>query len=67
MERSPHWSRSSGRTSDHMRDSGWSIPSVDYSPWEELMFKQFVKDHLPWVKPYAEAGEEHTEEEVAEI
>ena len=82
VERSPRWSRFSGRTCDPMGDPCWSSPFLkaytlgkglmpeqfmkNRSPREGPTLEKFVEDSLPWVGPHAGAGEECEEEEVAE-
>ena len=76
-ERSPHWSRFSGRTCDLVGDPRWSnVFLKDCSPWEGPTLEQFVKNCSPWEGPtlekfvevcllwegpYAGAGEEYEE------
>ena len=73
-ERTPRWSRFSGRTCDPVGDPRWSSLFLkDCSPWEGptlkqfmkncglregLTLKKFVEDCLPWEETHAGAGEE---------
>ncbi|KAK4806186.1 hypothetical protein QYF61_001109 [Mycteria americana] len=54
-ERSPCWSRFSGRTCDPMGDPCWSgLFRKDCSPWKGPTLEQFVKNCSPWKGPTLE-------------
>ena len=73
-ERSPGWSRFSGRTCDPVGDPGWSSlclkdcspwkgPTLEQfvkncSPWEGLTLENLMENCFPWEVPHAGAGEE---------
>ncbi|PKU44323.1 suppression of tumorigenicity 5 protein isoform x4 [Limosa lapponica baueri] len=82
VERSPHWSRFSGRTYDPLGDAHWSSLFLkDCTPWKELVLEQFMnctlwegpmlenfmKDCILWMGIHAGAEEECEEEEVTEM
>lgn len=62
-ERTPHWSRFTGRTCDLMGEPDWSSlflkdwtmwkgptleQSVNCSLWEGFVLEKFMKDGIPW-------------------
>ena len=54
-ERSPHWSRFSGRTCDPVGDPCWnSLCLKDCMPWKGPMLEQFVKNCSLWEGPTLE-------------
>ena len=73
-ERSPRWSRFSGRTCDPVGDPRWSSvclkdcmswkgPTLEQlmkncSLWEGLTLEKFMEDCVLWERPHAGAGEE---------
>ena len=58
-ERSPRWSRFSGRTCDPMGDPHWSSLCLkNCSPWEGPTLEKFMKNCHLWEGPHTGAGEE---------